>query len=261
MMLVLCPLLGVLSAPPPPPPPSPFDPPLMLWDGPQLLKGRAQIAAGSASASLRATVTKLNATAYQSLPEYDPGPLRPRYYSVMNKSSIPPSGDKHDFLVYASYYWPCNAVCGKDAPPPPGDHCERFFENACRSQGDHCNAKTNPKGASCSFSNCSGMCGAPDGLCPDFCNNGSMWLHAPAGYSWCRRESATYLRLSALLFPLCCCALVWHLDLTAWDLPQRATTSATRQASPSANPGPGTTDTTGPELRSTGSRSTVYGRT
>ena len=141
------------------------------------------------------------------------------------------SGDKHDFLVYASYCkglpqlsmmiepppplskgwkgggegggaracesdmwhpfacvvdWPCNAVCGKDAPPPPGDHCERFFENACRSQGDHCNSKTNPTSAACSFSNCSNMCGAPAGLCPNYCNNGSMWLKAAAEYSWCR---------------------------------------------------------------------------
>jgi hypothetical protein len=120
-----------------------FDPPLILWDGAHLIKGRQQIAAGTASASLRASVTKMNATAYQSLPEYDPGPLRPRYYSVMNKTSVAPSGDKHDFLVYASYYWPCNAICGKDAPPP-------------------------------------------NGLCPDFCNNGSMWLHAAPEYSWCR---------------------------------------------------------------------------
>lgn len=165
--------------------PTPFDTPLMLWDGPQLLKGRQQIATNTAPPSLRAAVDKLNASAYQSLPEYDPG-LRPRYYSVMNKTSVAPSGDKHDFLVYASYYWPCNAVCGVDAPPPPGDHCERFFENACRSQGDHCNPQTNPGNRPCSFSNCSGMCGAPAGLCPNFCNNGSMWLHAAAEYSWCR---------------------------------------------------------------------------
>ena len=60
---------------------------------------RDQIAQGTASAALRAAVTALNTTAYQSLPEYDPGPLRPSYYSVMNKSQVPPSGDKHDFLV------------------------------------------------------------------------------------------------------------------------------------------------------------------
>ena len=58
-----------------------------------------QIAQGTASAALRAAVTALNTTAFQSLPEYDPGPLRPSYYSVMNKSQVPPSGDKHDFLV------------------------------------------------------------------------------------------------------------------------------------------------------------------
>ena len=60
---------------------------------------REQIAQGTASAALRAAVTALNTTAFQSLPEYDPGPLRPSYYSVMNKSQVPPSGDKHDFLV------------------------------------------------------------------------------------------------------------------------------------------------------------------
>ena len=63
---------------------------------------REQIAQGTASAALRAAVTALNTTAYQSLPEYDPGPLRPSYYSVMNKSQVPPSGDKHDFLVSTS---------------------------------------------------------------------------------------------------------------------------------------------------------------
>ena len=72
--------------------PTPFDPPLMLWDGPHLRKGRQLIADGTAPASLRTAVTTMNATAYQSLPEYDPG-LRPRYYSVMNKTATPPRSD------------------------------------------------------------------------------------------------------------------------------------------------------------------------
>ena len=161
--------------------PLPFSPPLMAWDGTHLLSVRQQIADGTATPRLREAVDALNATAYTSLPEYDPG-LRPLYYSVMNKSSTAPSGDKHDFLVYASYYWPCNAVCGVDAPPPPGDHCERFFTNICRAQGDHCRPGAPP----CDVTNCSGSCGAPEGLCPDYCNNGSNLLHRPEEYTWCR---------------------------------------------------------------------------
>ena len=94
---------------------------------------------------------------------------------MITSSAIP-------WQVYASYYWPCNAVCGVDAPPPPGDHCERFFTNVCRAQGDHCQAGAAP----CDNSNCSGSCGAPAGLCPDYCNNGSMFLHPSEEYTWCR---------------------------------------------------------------------------
>ena len=102
----------------------------------------------------------------------------------MNKSAVAPSGDKHDFLVYASYYWPCNAVCGEDAPPPPGDHCERFFTDVCRDQGDACRPG-NHAGA-CGVNNCSGTCGAPAGMCPDYCNNGSMYLAPTQAQMWCR---------------------------------------------------------------------------
>lgn len=75
-------------------PPALSPPALSLWDGAHLARARAQLADGTASAALVAAVEKLNETAYQSLPEYDPS-ARPAFYSVMNKSATAPSGDKH----------------------------------------------------------------------------------------------------------------------------------------------------------------------
>ena len=51
-------------------------------------------------------------------------------WSVMNKSAVAGSGDKHDYLQYAGYYWPCNVNCsvGAQGVPPGPDGCSRFCD-------------------------------------------------------------------------------------------------------------------------------------
>lgn len=41
--------------------------------------------------------------------------LRHRPWSVTNKPTTPPSGDKHDFTYISTYAWPCNAECNQTA--------------------------------------------------------------------------------------------------------------------------------------------------
>ena len=75
----------------------------MLWSAEHLLANRGvmRTPSGPTAAVAKAFLT-LNESnrggpgaAWEALPEYDPT-ARPRYYSVMNKSATPPSGDKHD---------------------------------------------------------------------------------------------------------------------------------------------------------------------
>eukprot|EP00040_Diaphanoeca_grandis_P012246 m.62262 g.62262 ORF g.62262 m.62262 type:complete len:539 (+) comp23120_c1_seq1:120-1736(+) len=66
--------------------------------------------------------------------------------SVMNKSTIPPSGDKHDYMSLDKYYWPCNK-------PPPGVRTATFRENS-----DPTCAKGVRDGLYCCLESC-GVCG------------------------------------------------------------------------------------------------------
>jgi hypothetical protein len=65
-----------------------------LWDLPGLLRIRAQASTGA----LKPAYDQVVAQAESAMTV---GP-----FSVMNKTSTPPSGDKHDYMGLARYYWP-----------------------------------------------------------------------------------------------------------------------------------------------------------
>ena len=46
----------------------------------------------------------------------------PSYFSVMNKTRLPPSGDRHDYLSVGVYWWPCSAR-GPQACTCNATHC------------------------------------------------------------------------------------------------------------------------------------------
>jgi hypothetical protein len=68
----------------------------VVLDGAQLAADRMKLLAGDPT--LRASLTNLIA---QAKPELTQGP-----WTVMDKTQIPPSGDKHDYMSLAPYYWP-----------------------------------------------------------------------------------------------------------------------------------------------------------
>jgi alginate lyase len=67
-------------------------------DGKQLAVARLLLRSGHADATLRAAFESLKAEADTDLTA---GP-----WSVVNKTEVPPSGDKHDYLSEAPYWWP-----------------------------------------------------------------------------------------------------------------------------------------------------------
>jgi hypothetical protein len=75
---------------------APAAPPVLLLDGAHLAAARARLRAGDER--LRAAVARLEADAQKALAI---GPL-----SVMDKLVSPPSGDKHDYMSQAPYWWP-----------------------------------------------------------------------------------------------------------------------------------------------------------
>ena len=92
-------------------------------------------AAAQPSAELRQAISAINGSAWIHIPEshvHDSPRTRNETtqcigpFSVMNKSFAAPSGDKHDFICISSYYWPCSARCGVDAPAPKGASCATF---------------------------------------------------------------------------------------------------------------------------------------
>ncbi|MCE2825373.1 MAG: alginate lyase family protein, partial [Sediminibacterium sp.] len=50
--------------------------------------------------------TSANATALKALVEQANNALEFRPVSVMEKDGMPPSGDKHDYMSLAPYFWP-----------------------------------------------------------------------------------------------------------------------------------------------------------
>ena len=80
-------------------------------------------------------------------------------WSVMNKSAVAQSGDKHDYLQYAAYYWPCNVNCtpGSAGVPPGPDGCSRF----CDANNNFCRYTYCRSNCSCAWCNNSTSCTNP----------------------------------------------------------------------------------------------------
>lgn len=72
-------------------------PKTILLDGKSLARTRASLAAGDSS-SPRAALARLIRDADSALKA---GP-----FSVMDKTVLPPSGDKHDYMSFGPYWWP-----------------------------------------------------------------------------------------------------------------------------------------------------------
>ena len=77
-------------------------PSTVVLDGQKLAETKQRLVVGDAM--LRATLDKLLAMADAELTA---GP-----WSVMNKTTTPPSGSKHDYISLARYYWPGNSANG-----------------------------------------------------------------------------------------------------------------------------------------------------
>jgi hypothetical protein len=75
-----------------------FVPHTIELDGTHLAVARLMLRSGHADARLRAAFASLRSTADADLTA---GP-----WSVVNKTQLPPSGDKHDYLSEAPYWWP-----------------------------------------------------------------------------------------------------------------------------------------------------------
>jgi type 1 glutamine amidotransferase len=71
-------------------------PRVFLLDGDHLAATKQRIAAGDASFAL----------ALEALREDAAEALRAKPVSVLDKKAVPPSGDKHDYLSLAPYFWP-----------------------------------------------------------------------------------------------------------------------------------------------------------
>ena len=80
-------------------------------------------------------------------------------FSVMNKRAVAQSGDKHDYLQYAAYYWPCNVNCtpGKPGVPPGPGGCSRF----CDANNNFCQYSYCHSNCSCAWCNNSTSCTNP----------------------------------------------------------------------------------------------------
>ena len=96
-------------------------PPLTrLYNGTELIVQRANIAAGVVSA-----VAAFNAAVSIATPF-----LLPSNFTVMSKTALPPSGNRHDYMSLDKYYWDCRvnpklstALPATSAKPDP--QCER----------------------------------------------------------------------------------------------------------------------------------------
>jgi len=100
-------------------------PKVFLWDAEFIRATREKIWAGDKTFS--AALTKLDREAKGSL---DAGP-----FSVMHKKTLPPSGDKHDFMSQAPYYWPDpNSADGLPYIRRDGERNPEIYEIADRRE-------------------------------------------------------------------------------------------------------------------------------
>jgi hypothetical protein len=94
-------------------------PKVFLADAPTLVASRAVLAAGDTS--LKPALTELLSAAEARLNQ--------KPASVMDKKAVPPSGDKHDYLSQAPYFW-------RDTNSPAGKYIRRDGERNPESNND-----------------------------------------------------------------------------------------------------------------------------
>ena len=78
--------------------PAPLTPSLMMLNGSHLRYAAAQVIMGNATF----------APAYAALLSRATGYLNDELETVVNKTTVPPSGDKRSYASWAFYWWPCN---------------------------------------------------------------------------------------------------------------------------------------------------------
>jgi hypothetical protein len=105
------------------PPPAP----LVLSSLSTLQHTRARIAAGDPALSRQIKLLKSDAEAAM-WPEFwteGGGP-----WSVMNKTMVASSGDKHDYFSTAKYCWPCNYPCNATVTRATGNDCNSWTKGS-----------------------------------------------------------------------------------------------------------------------------------
>lgn len=143
-------------------------PALSVLNGSYFVAVRQAAAAASVPPALQSAIAAINGSAWLHTPQAHVHDTKRTWnttlqaigpFSVMNKSIVPASGNKHDFICISAYYWPCNARCGVDAPAPKGSTCATFCNKNSAGPGPNgsCLYPANPRGS-----------------CPkSWCNNGS----------------------------------------------------------------------------------------
>jgi hypothetical protein len=119
ILLRACLLWLAAAAPPllpPPPPPTPSSPPLPPL---QYNTSHAHIAAVW---ELVRAGSPLTAPALAAVAAAAAAALRSPGFSVMNKTRLPPSGDRHDYMSVGAYWWACSAR-GPQACSCNATHC------------------------------------------------------------------------------------------------------------------------------------------
>ena len=101
--------------------------PLILSNLQTLLNTRARIAAGDPSLAHAVTLMRADAEAAMGPNAWTIG-TGP--WSVMNKSLVAASGDKHDYFSTAKYCWPCNTECNATVEKETGNSCDDWLRAA-----------------------------------------------------------------------------------------------------------------------------------
>ena len=98
-------------------------PPLLLANISTLQQSRERVARGDPS--LASAVRRLGADAEAAMgPNAWTEGAGP--WSVMNKTLVGASGDKHDYFSTAKYCWPCNTVCNATVEKATGNDCSTW---------------------------------------------------------------------------------------------------------------------------------------
>lgn len=102
-------------------------PPLILSSLTTLRHTRARIAAGDVALRHAVQLLRRDAEAAMSPQSWTEGGGP---WSVMNKTMLPPSGDKHDYFSTAKYCWPCNYPCNASVVNATGNDCSAWTKGS-----------------------------------------------------------------------------------------------------------------------------------